>query len=166
MENNIKEKLIPVVELADKVYKLKESGKIVVFTNGCFDIIHTGHTRYLRQAREAGDLLIVAVNSDQSVRQIKGNQRPIVPLEERMEILAGFYFIDYVVSFSELDPYEIIKQIRPNRLVKGGDWPLDKIIGRDIVESDGGTVFTIPQIPGRSTSSIVEKIKGLNGDRD
>ena len=164
MEKITEEKLIPVGELAEKVQKLKEKGNIVVFTNGCFDIIHTGHTRYLRQARDAGDFLIVAVNSDRSVQQIKGDERPIVPLLERMEILAGFYFIDFVVSFDEIDPYNIIEKLKPNRLIKGGDWPLNKIIGKDIVEADGGTVFTIPQIPGRSTSAIVKKIRKVTSD--
>jgi len=158
METRTEEKLVEVIELVDIIKKQRDQGKIVVFTNGCFDLIHTGHTKYLRQARAAGDMLVVAVNSDKSVRQIKGQGRPILPLDERMEILAGFYFIDYVVSFDEPDPYELIKQLKPNRLIKGGDWPMNKIIGRDIVEAEGGIVFTIPQIPGRSTSSIIKKI--------
>ena len=159
MDTKAEDKLIAVDELVGIIRDQRSQGKIVVFTNGCFDLIHTGHTRYLRQARDAGDMLIVAVNSDNSVKKLKGISRPIVPLNERMEILAGFYFIDYVVAFDELDPYKLISTLKPNRLIKGGDWPLDKIIGRDVVEANGGSVFTIPQIPGRSTTSIVEKIQ-------
>ncbi len=155
-------KLQSVNSLASIVRKLKNDGKKVVFTNGCFDLIHTGHTRYLREAREAGDYLIVAVNSDSSVTRLKGDSRPIIPLNERMEILAGFYFVDFVISFEELNPYNIIDKIKPNMLIKGGDWPLDKIIGKDLVEQEGGKVFTIPEIKGQSTSGIVNKIISLN----
>ncbi len=150
------ENLIPIIE------KLRESKKKVVFTNGCFDLIHTGHTRYLSQARTAGDYLIVAVNSDASISQLKGNKRPIIPLIERMEILAAFHFVDFVISFDELDPYNVIKRLQPNILIKGGDWPIEKIIGRDIVENSGGHVFTIPEIPGQSTTGIVDRILELH----
>lgn len=154
-------KIFQVADLVPIVEDLKKSKQQIVFTNGCFDLIHTGHTRYLQAARAAGDQLIVAVNSDRSVRELKGNQRPIIPLEERMEVLAGFYFVDFIVSFDEPDPYLTIKQLKPNILVKGGDWSIEKIIGRDIVEQDGGRVFTIPVIPGRSTSAIISHIVTL-----
>lgn len=150
------EALVPVIE------DLKKNNKKVVFTNGCFDILHTGHTRYLKEARLAGDLLIVAVNSDQSVRNLKGEKRPIVTLDERMEVLSELWFVDFVVSFDEADPYNVIKALRPNILIKGGDWPVEKIIGKDIVEADGGRVFTIPEIPGQSTTGIIQRILELH----
>ncbi|MGK0288850.1 MAG: rfaE bifunctional protein nucleotidyltransferase chain/domain [bacterium] len=158
MDSITTSKIIHPTTLFEIIQKEQSRGKHVVFTNGCFDIIHTGHTRYLREARSAGDFLVVAVNSDESVQQLKGEKRPIVPLQERMEILAGFYFVDYVVSFNELDPLNIIKTLSPNTLIKGGDWPVEKVIGKDFVESNGGSVFTIPEIPGASTTSIVELI--------
>ncbi len=145
-------------DLAKIVKKRKKGGEKIVFTNGCFDLIHTGHTRYLEQARMAGDCLIIGVNSDRSVVALKGDKRPIVALEERMEVLAGLYFVDYLITFDEVDPYDLIRIIRPSVLVKGGDWPLEKIIGKDIVEADGGSVFTIPEIPGQSTSGIINRI--------
>ena len=159
---NIRKKIFDVNDLVPIISDLKNKNLRIVFTNGCFDLIHTGHTRYLAAARGAGDKLIVAVNSDNSVRKIKGNKRPIIPLEERMEVLSGFEFVDFVISFEEPDPYNVIKAIKPNVLIKGGDWPLDKIIGRDIVQGEGGEVFTIPVIPGRSTSAIVERIISLH----
>lgn len=153
-ENKIRtpETLRPILE------KIQSEGKKVVFTNGCFDLVHTGHTRYLREARAAGDYLVIAVNSDISVQGLKGPKRPIRPLAERMEILAGFYFVDYLVSFDEPDPYNVIKQLQPDLLIKGGDWPIEKIIGRDLVEARGGSVYTIPEIPGESTTEIINLI--------
>lgn len=153
-ENKIqsREALAPLFEV------LRAQGKKIVFTNGCFDLIHKGHTRYLREAREAGDLLVVAVNTDASVVRLKGPKRPIVPLEERMEILAGFYFVDYVTFFDEDTPYETIRQLKPHRLIKGGDYALDQIVGKDLVEGWGGEVFTIPEIPGGSTTGVIERI--------
>ncbi|MBU2647434.1 D-glycero-beta-D-manno-heptose 1-phosphate adenylyltransferase [bacterium] len=144
--------------LADIIKQRKERGEKVVFTNGCFDLIHTGHTRYLEQARQAGDCLIIGVNSDASVIGLKGNKRPIISLDERMEVLAGFYFVDYVISFSESDPYNLIKTLQPSILVKGGDWAVDEIIGKDIVEASGGAVFAVPEIPGQSTTEIIKRI--------
>ncbi len=153
-----KNKTLKIEKLVNVISKLQNNNKKIVFTNGCFDLIHTGHTRYLSQARNAGDCLVVAVNSDRSVAKIKGDKRPIIPLQERMEILTGFYFVDYVIAFDETDPYNIIKKLRPNILIKGGDWPVGKIIGKDLVEADAGKVFTIPKIPGRSTSDIISTI--------
>ena len=153
-----RDKIKSIERLATIITRLKEKRKKVVFTNGCFDLIHVGHTRYLEAARRKGDCLIVAVNSDHSVARIKGNQRPLICLEERMEIVASFYFVDYVVSFDDLDPYRTIRILKPNVLVKGGDWAVDQIIGKDIVEIEGGSVLTIPEIKGNSTSAIIKKI--------
>jgi len=151
-------KIVSWEVLRSIVISLQRDGCKVVFTNGCFDLIHTGHTRYLQAARQAGDCLVVGVNSDHSVRQLKGDKRPILPLAERMEILAGFGFVDYVVSFEETDPYRLIQTLRPNILVKGGDWSIDRIIGRELVEAEGGSVFTVPEIKGHSTTQIIERI--------
>ncbi len=156
------EKIFPIAILNPIISKLKKQNQNIVFTNGCFDLIHTGHTRYLKAARDEGDKLIVAVNSDNSVQQLKGSKRPIIPLDERMEVLAGLYFVDFVVSFDELDPYNVIKKLKPNILIKGGDWPVNQIIGKDLVEKEGGRVFTIPEIPGRSTTSVIERILQLH----
>lgn len=164
METKIdtQKKIRAVKELAPIILQLREKEKKIVFTNGCFDLIHVGHTRYLKEARNAGDYLIVAVNSDASVTRLKGSSRPIVPLDERMEVLSAFFFVDFVVSFDEPDPYNIIRQLRPSVLIKGGDWPVDRIIGKDLVEADGGTVFTIPEIKGVSTTTIINRISRLN----
>ncbi len=159
---NISNKIFKnIQDLAVLVQQRKESNQKVVFTNGCFDLIHTGHTRYLEQARVAGDCLIIGVNSDESVRELKGVKRPIVTLEERMEVLASLHFVDYLISFNEQDPFNLINVLRPSILVKGGDWPIDDIIGKDVVEADGGSVFTIPEIPGQSTTKIINRIIDL-----
>lgn len=142
-----------------KVLKEKRnSGKKIVFTNGCFDILHIGHIRYLEEAKGLGDILVVAINSDRSVREIKGEGRPIVPQDERAGILAALGFVDYVTIFDEPDPYSVISELLPDILVKGGDWDKEKIIGRDIVESRGGKVCSIPIIRGISTSKIIDRI--------
>ena len=137
---------------------LRAAGKRIVFTNGCFDIIHTGHTRYLSMAKSFGDVLIVAVNSDSSVRTIKGDKRPINAEADRMETLAALESVDFVVMFSDPDPYRVISDLQPDVLVKGGDWPIEKIIGRDIVEARGGRVVSVGYIDGASTTGIIEKI--------
>lgn len=137
---------------------LRAAGKKIVFTNGCFDIIHTGHTRYLTKAKSLGDILIVAVNSDASVRMIKGDKRPINSEADRMETLAALEVVDFVTIFNEPDPYRVISEIKPDVLVKGGDWPIEKIIGRDVVEARGGRVVNVPYIDGASTTGIIEKI--------
>jgi rfaE bifunctional protein nucleotidyltransferase chain/domain len=136
----------------------KEQGESIVFTNGCFDILHTGHTRYLQEARLAGDCLVIGVNSDESVARLKSEKRPIVPLADRMEVLAGLQFVNYVVPFNEDTPYNLINTIQPTVLVKGGDWPIDRIVGKDIVEENGGRVFTVPEIEGQATTQIIERI--------
>ena len=151
-------KILPLEELSTTLTPHKNKKKKIVFSNGCFDLVHTGHTRYLRAARQLGDMLVVAVNSDESIKRLKGDKRPLIPLSERMEILAGFYFIDYVTWFSADTPYEVIKFLKPDILVKGGDWDINQIVGKDIVEDNGGEVKTIPEIPGASTTSIVELV--------
>jgi D-beta-D-heptose 7-phosphate kinase/D-beta-D-heptose 1-phosphate adenosyltransferase len=137
---------------------LKNSGKKLVFTNGCFDILHLGHVRYLNQARALGDALVVAVNSDRSTRNIKGPSRPIVPEAERAEILAALSCVDYVIIFDETTPKEVISSIIPDVLVKGADWSIDEIVGRDTVESSGGVVLSIPLVEGASTTEIIRKV--------
>ncbi len=154
----MRNKIMTVPELRPLLDILRAAGKKVVFTNGCFDIIHTGHTRYLSRAKSLGDVLIVAVNSDSSVRTIKGDKRPINTESDRMETLAALEFVDFVVVFNEPDPYRIISELQPDILVKGGDWPVEKIIGRDIVEARGGRVVSVGYIEGASTTGIIEKI--------
>jgi D-beta-D-heptose 7-phosphate kinase / D-beta-D-heptose 1-phosphate adenosyltransferase len=145
-------------ELREIVEDLKAAGKKIVFTNGCFDIMHTGHARYLQLAKSYGDILIVAVNSDESVRRIKGEKRPILPQAERAEMLASLAVVDYVTVFEEEDPSRVIAELMPDVLVKGGDWAVEEIIGRDIVETNGGRVYSIPYIEGASTTGIIERI--------
>ncbi len=154
MHNKIKtsHELRPVLEI------LRASGNNIVFTNGCFDLIHTGHTRYLTKAKSFGNILVVAVNSDVSVRAIKGKYRPINTEADRLETLAALESVDYVVLFNEPDPARIITELRPDVLVKGGDWPIEKIIGRDSVEAGGGKVVSVGYIEGASTTGIIEKI--------
>jgi len=150
--------IISLPELGPRVAGLKQAGRRIVFTNGCFDILHVGHVRYLKSARALGDILIVGLNSDASVKRIKGDKRPIVPERERAEVLSSLRFVDYVVLFDEPDPYNTIAAIKPDILVKGGDWSPENIIGRDIVESYGGEVHTIPFIEGASSSRMIEDI--------
>jgi D-beta-D-heptose 7-phosphate kinase/D-beta-D-heptose 1-phosphate adenosyltransferase len=137
----------------------KRNGRRVVFTNGCFDLLHPGHIRGLEQAREMGDALIVGLNSDSSVRQLKGEGRPILPEGERAEILAALACVDAVVIFDEVTPREVIARLLPDVLVKGGDWPGDQIVGREEVEAAGGRVVVVPMVPGYSTSEILRKIR-------
>jgi D-beta-D-heptose 7-phosphate kinase/D-beta-D-heptose 1-phosphate adenosyltransferase len=142
--------------------RLKAAGKKIVFTNGCFDILHPGHTRYLQEARSLGDFLIVAVNSDRSVRAIKGPERPVFPEEVRAELLAALASVDAVVIFDEDNPLKVIQALVPDVLVKGGDWAEDRIIGADVVKAAGGEVRRIPYITGYSTTEIIRKIRGQN----
>lgn len=138
--------------------KLMLEGKSVVFTNGCFDILHAGHVDYLAKAKECGDVLILGLNSDKSVRSIKGEKRPIVPEEERAFILSNLKSVDYVTLFDEDTPFEIISAIIPDVLVKGADWPIDQIVGRDVVENNGGSVKTIKFVNQVSTTNIIKTI--------
>ena len=149
-------KILTLNAAVERVSELKREGKRVVFTNGCFDLIHPGHTRYLAEARKLGDVLLVAVNSNRSVRELKGPGRPVFPENERAEILAALACVDYVTIFDELTPREIIARMLPQVLVKGGNWPADQIVGREEVETAGGKVVLIPVIAGYSTSSLVE----------
>lgn len=145
-------KLKPILE------KLKNKKKKIVFTNGCFDILHAGHVRYLTQAKKLGDILVVALNSDESVRKIKGPSRPIVPLKERAEIILALDAVDFVTFFDEENPYKIISDLKPNILVKGGDWKARQMIGSDIVLKNGGRVKRLRYHKGKSTTSIIETI--------
>ena len=137
----------------------KRNARRVVFTNGCFDLLHPGHIRTLEQARELGDVLIVGLNSDKGVRQLKGEGRPVLPERERAEILAALECVDAVVIFNEPTPRELIARLLPDILVKGGDWADDKIVGREEVEAAGGRVVSVPVLPGYSTSEILRKIR-------
>jgi D-beta-D-heptose 7-phosphate kinase/D-beta-D-heptose 1-phosphate adenosyltransferase len=137
----------------------KRNGRCIVFTNGCFDLLHPGHIGSLEQARALGDALIVGLNSDASVRQLKGAGRPVLPERERAEILTALECVDAVVIFDYLTPREVIARLLPDILVKGGDWPGDQIVGREEVEAAGGRVVSIPVVPGYSTTEILQKIR-------
>jgi D-glycero-beta-D-manno-heptose 1-phosphate adenylyltransferase len=148
--------------LRREVVRLRGNRSRVVFTNGCFDLLHPGHTRYLCAARALGDYLIVALNSDQSVRSIKGTGRPIMPQHARAEILACLSFVDAVILFDEDDPLKVIKTLIPDVLVKGADWKEGEIVGADLVRSSGGEVRRINVVPGYSTTRIIERIRSGN----
>lgn len=153
-----KDKAKSLSELKGIVDSLKKQGKKIGFTNGCFDLIHVGHIKYLRAAKKLCDILVVAINSDKSVNLLKGNKRPLFPQDERAEILSAFEFVDYVVIFDELDPAKTISALLPDILVKGGDYKINEIIGRNTVISHGGKVVTVPEVNGKSTSEIIKKI--------
>jgi rfaE bifunctional protein nucleotidyltransferase chain/domain len=149
-------------ELIIQVQKWHTNNKIIVFTNGCFDLIHRGHVEYLNQAKSYGDLLIVGVNSDESVKQLKGENRPYVNEDDRAYIVSQLLPVDYVYVFNEDNPYDLIKLVEPNILIKGSDYSLNEIIGRDLVEKKGGCVITIPLFEGRSTTDLIKKIQQQN----
>ena len=155
---DMQSKIMEPLALADRLNGLRSAGKRVVFTNGCFDILHIGHVRYLDAARNEGDLLVVGLNSDQSVRLIKGNRRPLVEQDQRLEILASLQVVDYVTLFDEPDPLKLIQLLKPSILVKGEDWAEDKIIGADFVKADDGRVVRVPLVGDASTSGIIERI--------
>ncbi len=161
----MKDKIKTIGQLLPILAKLRRAGKQVVFTNGCFDLLHAGHVRYLGQARDEGDLLVVGLNSDRSVRALKGPGRPLVAQEERAQLLAALEMVDYVVIFDEATPRELIKALHPRVLVKGGDWKKEEIAGADEVEAEGGRVVIVPLVPGRSTTSLLEKIIELSRSR-
>ncbi|MFT5366749.1 MAG: rfaE bifunctional protein nucleotidyltransferase chain/domain [Candidatus Latescibacterota bacterium] len=142
--------------------RLREIGTKTVFTNGCFDLLHRGHVTYLQKAREQGDVLFLGLNTDASVQRLKGPNRPILPLEDRAGVLAALECIDHIIPFDEDTPQELIAALLPDVLIKGGDYQIQDIVGREEVEAAGGTVTTIPLVEGRSTTNIVEKIKGIN----
>ncbi len=149
--------MIDLKEFIQRLSKLRQNKK-VVFTNGCFDIIHAGHVQYLQQAKELGDILIVGLNSDDSVKRLKGSSRPINNQQDRKIVLEALRSVDYVLIFEEDTPYNLINQIKPDVLVKGGDWKVEQIVGSDIVLENGGEVKSLLFIDGASTTSIIEKI--------
>ena len=152
-----RDQLVPLLRQA------QTQGKRIVFTNGCFDLMHVGHTRYLQAARDLGDLLVVAVNSDESVRSLnKAPDRPIVPDVQRTEVVAALGCVDYVILFNDPDPHSLIAALQPDVLVKGGDWAIERIVGREIVEARGGMVRTIPLVPGVSTTSLIQRIRSTS----
>ena len=156
---NMSGKVVSIAELRRERERLRAAGKRLVFTNGCFDILHVGHVRYLAQARALGDALVVAVNSDRSVRELKGAGRPVMSAEERAELLAALASVDYVTVFDDESPRRLIAEVLPDVLVKGGDYQLDEIHGREEVEAAGGRVLSLPFIEGASTTSVIERVR-------
>ncbi len=152
--------------LKNELDPLRKKGKKIAFTNGCFDILHIGHIRYLREAKKTADILVLAINSDASVKKIKGEKRPLVPQEDRAEIMAALEFIDFVTIFDETTPLELINLLKPDVLIKGGDWAQDKVVGRDEIKKWGGKLTLIPEINGKSTTSIVDKIRQVYSPTD
>jgi rfaE bifunctional protein nucleotidyltransferase chain/domain len=151
-------KILSFDELVVERQKLKASHLRVVFTNGCFDLLHPGHVRYLEQARALGDCLILALNSDRSVRELKGEKRPILRQDERAEVMAALASVDYVMIFDDPTPQRIIAGLLPDVLVKGGDWPLESIVGREEVEAAGGQALSLPFVEGLSTTDVIDRI--------
>jgi len=161
---NPKSKILSWEEALSTRNRLKEEKKLVVFTNGCFDILHAGHASYLLEARKMGDFLFVGLNSDSSVKKIKGEKRPVIPQNERAFLLASLSFVDAVIIFDDDTPLELIRLLLPDILVKGADWSPENIVGRDVVEANGGCVKTVPLVEGLSTSNIIEKILKLHDE--
>lgn len=151
-------KIVKLQELIQIRKKAKKENKKVVFTNGCFDLLHRGHIEYLKKAKRLGDILVVGLNSDSSVRKIKGKGRPIQKQADRAAILVSLYFVDYVFIFNELTPFKLISKLIPDVLVKGGDWKVKDIVGKDMVESQGGKVLSIKMVKGKSTRNIIQTI--------
>jgi rfaE bifunctional protein nucleotidyltransferase chain/domain len=155
----VREKILPLARAVEAAEAHRRAGRRLVFTNGVYDILHAGHVRYLEAARAEGDALMVGVNSDRSVRALgKGPGRPIVGEADRAEVVAGLGCVDHVVVFDEPDPGRLIAAVRPAVLVKGADWALDRIVGRDVVEAEGGKVVRIPLVEGLSTTALIERI--------
>lgn len=155
-----REKVVDRATVAAKAAEARRAGKRIVFTNGCFDLMHVGHVRYLAAAKDAGDVLVVAVNSDASVRrQNKGPERPIVSEAARAEVLAALAAVDWVTIFDEDTPAEVVGAILPDVLVKGADWAPDQVVGRDVVEARGGRVLLVPVVEGFSTTALVERLR-------
>jgi D-beta-D-heptose 7-phosphate kinase/D-beta-D-heptose 1-phosphate adenosyltransferase len=150
-------------ELKKIIDRHRQEGKKIVFTNGCFDILHVGHTRYLAAAKKQGDILILGLNSDESVRSLKGKERPLIPENERADVIAALESVDYVTIFHELTPLELIEYLKPDIIVKGGDWKEEDVVGRESVSKWGGRVIIIPEVKGSSTTNIIEKIKKVYG---
>ena len=154
-----RDKIRPRGWLASAVKNLKREGKRVVFTNGCFDLLHVGHVQLLEQARQLGDLLVVGINSDRSVRRLKGPSRPIVKERDRAHVLSGLSSVDYVTVFDEATPHALIAALKPDVLVKGADWAMREVVGRDVLKRSGGRVVRIPLVKGYSTSGLIERLK-------
>jgi rfaE bifunctional protein nucleotidyltransferase chain/domain len=159
----MRSKILRLSDLVKVLESLREAGKRIVFTNGCFDILHAGHVRYLAAARSKGDVLVLGLNSDVSVKSIKPENRPIVSQDQRAEVLAGLACVDYITIFDEPDPLVLIQTIKPDVLIKGADWKETEIIGSDVVKSYGGKVIRIEVVPGISTSRIIQRILKLYG---
>lgn len=159
------EKILSLDELLGVRQDLRVAGKAMVFTNGVFDLVHVGHVRYLAAARALGDALVVAINSDRTVGELKGEGRPVINETERAEVLAAMRQVDYVTIFDDLSPRSLIAQLLPDVLVKGGDYGLDEIHGREEVEAAGGKVVALPFVDGASTSLIIERMKRVEGRR-
>ena len=159
-------KVLTLSELTALRHRWKTQGKKVVFTNGVFDILHRGHLEYLVAAKSLGDHLIVGVNSDVSVRRIKGARRPVVPEEDRAFLVSQLIPVDAVCLFAQDTPFELIGALVPDLLVKGADWPIDQVVGKDIVEGSGGKVMTLPLVPKRSTSDIIARIRELYSSQE
>ncbi|MEA3241371.1 MAG: D-glycero-beta-D-manno-heptose 1-phosphate adenylyltransferase [Pseudomonadota bacterium] len=154
----MKNHIMSPVPLKEQLRKMQRDGKKIVFTNGCFDLLHPGHVSYLEQARALGDALVVAMNSDHSVRRLKGNDRPILDQNIRSIMLAAFRWVDYVTIFDDPDPLKLIALLEPDILVKGGDWRRQDIVGRELVEARGGQVFSLPFVGSYSSSNIIAEI--------
>lgn len=155
---DVSAKIVTAGKLISALDKTRQAGKKIVFTNGCFDILHVGHVRYLAAARSEGDLLVVGLNSDASVRSIKGDRRPLVDQDQRAEVLASLVCVDYVVVFDETDPLRLIQALKPDVLVKGADWGEEDIIGAEFVKSMGGKIIRANLVPEASTSRIIDRI--------
>jgi len=154
-----RDKITTLAVLAARMDRVRRAGQVIVFTNGCFDLLHVGHLRCLEQARSLGDRLIVAINLDASVRRAKGPDRPILPARVRMELVAGLGCVDWVIGFRADTPLRLIQKLRPDILAKGGDWTLDTIVGRREIESWGGRVVRLSLVPGARTSELLERIR-------
>ena len=158
----VQDKLLPLVELSRRRCGWRTYSQDTVFTNGVFDLIHPGHLTYLAEAAALGQRLIVGVNSDESVKRLKGDSRPIMPLAARMQLLAGLFYVDGVIAFDEETPLELIKSLRPDVLVKGGDYQVDEIVGANEVRAWGGDVRVLPFVEGYSSTSIIERMQGVS----
>jgi D-beta-D-heptose 7-phosphate kinase/D-beta-D-heptose 1-phosphate adenosyltransferase len=154
----VNHKVLPARTLAEVLADLRRQGKRIVFTNGCFDLLHPGHIHTLTQAKALGDVLVVGINSDTSVRRLKGERRPILNESERALLLSALEAVDYVTIFDEDTPLELIRLLQPQVLVKGGDWSQEAVVGKEVVEANGGKVVTIPYQPGFSTTGIIERV--------
>jgi len=159
----LRKRILSREQLARRLAEHRRRGERIVFTNGCFDLIHPGHVLYLEAARALGDVLVVGLNSDASVRRLKGPSRPVCTQQERALVLAALRSVDYVVVFEEDTPLDLIREVGPDVLVKGGDWAPEDIVGREVVEARGGEVVTVPFVPGTSTTGIVERIRRGRG---